>query len=280
LRTRSHLAEWRRLLDRVLEAWPQGELRTARADVLGVAAELAAWHTDYNRARQLTEEQVALLDQVGDNARLASAFSTMAWGNLMERPEAAVALFERSLAKSAEAGDDTSRIGALQGLAIAQLRLNKLDDARSTALAAIQVGNETGDQYTNLFNVMTLGMIALRKGDRPESARLFADALRRAHSAGASIGIAVTVDAIAMLTLEDGNVGVAARLALAADRLRQDGGGAPTLELVGDRNIIDQVRDADPAALEAARASIGDFTTEDAIAAAFSAADAIESTRA
>ena len=277
LRTRGHLAESRKLLDRVLATWPQGELRTARADVLGVAGELAAWHTDYNRARELTEEQVALLHQLGDNTRLAYAFSNMAWGNLMERPEVARGLFEQSLANSTESGDKKSRLGALQGLSISQLRLGELEAARSTALAAIEAGDEARDQYTNLFNIMTLGMVELRSGDRAQSARLFADALGRAQSAGASIGIAITLDAIGMLALEDGKADVAAQLALAADRLRQEAGGAPTLELVGDRNIMDQVRDADPAALERARALIGQITTDDAIAAAFSEAAAIES---
>jgi len=79
-----------------------------------------------------------------------------------------------------------------------------------------------------------------------------------------------------MLALDNGNADAAARLALAADRLRQEAGGAPTLELVGYPKILDQVRQADPAALERATASIGEVTTEDAIETALSTAAAIE----
>jgi predicted ATPase len=274
-RTRSHLVEARRLLDRVLDAWPADQLPAARADVLGVAGELAAWHADYGRARELTEIQIALLAEVGDRARLAQAYNNMAWGNLAQRPEASRDFFEKAIAVATEVGDDKNQMAALQGMAIALFRLGELQRARETALAAIDVANVSRDEYTNLFNIMTLGMIESRLGSPGRAAQLFADALHRAEAASAEIGMVVSLDAISLLVFERGDTERSATIALVSDRVRREVGGAPTMELIGYRAILDRIREKDPTTLERVAATISNVTTADAIAAAYSAAAAI-----
>jgi len=270
LRTRSHIAESRRLFDRVLDNWTPDELPGERADVLGVAAELAAWQMDYGRARQLTEVQIAVLDETGDRPRLSQAYNNMAWGTLVERPEVARDMFDRAIAIAADVGDLKNEMTARQGLAIALLRLGDLQAARDAAQEAIDVANQTRDQYTNLLNIMTLGMIEWRMGDAGQGAKHFGDALSRAEAASAAIGVGVSLDAISLLAFEHGEVERAAVMALVADRVRRESGGAPTMELIGYGAILDVIREKDPQTLERVAASIGDVTMADAIATAYS----------
>src|SRR6186713_1840147 len=50
--TRSHLAEGRAMLDQLIAASSAADLQQQHGEPLGVAAELANWHTDYARSAQ------------------------------------------------------------------------------------------------------------------------------------------------------------------------------------------------------------------------------------
>jgi tetratricopeptide (TPR) repeat protein len=279
-RTRSHIAESRRLLDRLLSEWPAGEFQAARADVLGVASELASWNTDYARSRELTQVHIDLLSQLGDTAGLAQAYNNMAWGNLLMQPDVAREMFEKAVELAHEVGDAKNLVTGNQGLAIALFRVGELEEARRTAQIAVELAHESGDEYTNLFNIMTLGIIELRMGNRARCAELFTEALHRADAASAAMGTIPALDAISLLAFESGAIGDAATLALVAERLRAEIGGAPAMDLVGQGRMLDRIATADSAALEQARTTIATVTTEDAIATAYSVTAAISSTAA
>ena len=137
------------------------------------------------------------------------------------------------------------------------------------------MGDRFTDEYTKAFNILTLGMVEVRLGDYASAARWFMDALGRAQAAGADIGVIVSLDAIAVLQIESAkDVDLAARLALVADRMRRDVGGAPTLELIGYGAVLDRLAEHQPDALERASRSVADVTTEQAVAAANAAATA------
>ena len=63
------------------------------------------------------------------------------------------------------------------------------------------------------------------RASRHEALRQYGDALRLAHAAGAHVGIALALDAIASAALDRGEVDRGIRLSSAADRLRKDIGG-------------------------------------------------------
>ena len=122
---------------------------------------------------------------------------------------------------------------------------------------------------------MTVGLIDLHMGNRDSAALQFADALRRSEAVGGQIGIVVAIDAIAFLAFDMNDAATAALLAVAAERLRQEIGGAPTMALVGGQPILDKVRDRNPAELARAQATAPDLSTQQAIAIAYSVTDAI-----
>jgi predicted ATPase len=274
-RTRSHFAESRRLLNRVLEALEPLGATHARADVLGVAGELAAWQGDYEQARSLSGAQIATLEAIGDRPGLAMAWSTVGWGNLTTQADVAHQAFERAVGIAREVDDLPVLQGALQGDAIALLRLGESGLARAKALEAYEVGEVASDEYTNTFNVMTVGLIDLHMGNRDSAAVRFADALRRSEAAGGQIGIVVAIDAIAFLALDMNDVATAARLAVAAERLRQQIGGAPSMAIVGEQPILDKVRDRYPDELARAEANALELDTQQAISIAYSVTDTV-----
>ena len=274
-RTRSHFAESRRLLERLLEASSALGPTRAYADILGVAGELAAWQGDYEQARALSGAQIATLEALGDRPGLALAWSTVGWGNVSTQPDVAHRAFEQAVGIAREVDDLRVLQGALQGNAIALYRLGESDLARSTALEAYDVGRAMGDEYTNVFNVMTVGLIDLRTGHRKNAAERFAVALRTSEAAGANVGIIVALDAIAMAALDGGDVAIAATLTVAAERIRREVGGAPTMALVGQEPMVERLRAADPELLANAERAAPDLSTEEAIALAKSVAAAI-----
>jgi len=273
-RTRSHLAEACALLERVLRDLSFGSDEAARAKVLTAAAELANWRGDYQRASEWTNELLELLERRGDKAGLAQAYHNVGWSNIAANPEAARDGFERAVQAGRELDDAPLLLGAEQGLAIALFRTGEPERARAAALAAIDVGNAIRDPYSNSFNMLTLGFIELNLGDQVSCAHRFTAALESAVAAQADVGIITALDAISWLMLERGDVKIAARLSFTAERMRNEIGGAPTMELVGVGRTLDRVRERDEAMYLAVAAETP-LTKEAAIDAAHAALAAI-----
>jgi len=82
--------------------------------------------------------------------------------------------------------------------------------------------------------------------------------------------VVVAMDAIGLLALQLKDIASACRLAVAGERLRQEIGGAPSMAVVGERAILDRVRELDPDELARAEAMAPDFSLEQAIALAYS----------
>ncbi len=264
-RTRSHLTEARRALDELIEESSNDELSVERGDALGVAAELAAWHTDYARAQELTEQWIAMLEQLGDQQRLGQALGGTGWANLVARPEVARDAFRQSVALSGEA-DGRARMGSLQGLSLALFRVGELDEARVVAQQAVDLGEQLGDAHTSAMNYLSMGMIELGSDNEPAAARYFVEGLHRAHAVGAKIGIELALDVIALVAIRHGETATAARLGTVAERLRREMGGGPSADLIGLEGPVVQARAAlEPADFERAVAE-GDAMSVDTAA--------------
>ncbi len=274
-RTRNHLGESRRWVDRILESWPDGGPIKARADLLGVGAELASWNTDYATSRAMVNTQIALLDGIGDKSGLAYAYDSLAWSYLMQDPAQARDTFEKALRLAVEAADPANELAALQGLGLALLRLGDLEGAHRISVSAIDKGDHFKDEYTKAFNMITLGSVEMR-GNYPLAAEWYTNALNRSNAAGAQIGVEIGLDSLAVLLIECGaDLEVAARLAFVAERIRRELGGAPTVELGGVQLPLSRIRESDPDVVERAEAAAVGTTTEQAVALAVSAAQRI-----
>ncbi|HEY5489133.1 MAG TPA: hypothetical protein VIK00_04770, partial [Candidatus Limnocylindrales bacterium] len=264
-RARSHLTEARASVDQLLAAAADDPPSAQYGDALAAAAELSAWHTDYPRAREHSGRAMAMFEQLGDRGRLADALGGVGWSNL-DRPEFARETFERALSVGADLGDSTSRVGSLQGLSVALFRLGKADEARVVARQAIDMGERLGDYHTGAMNFLTMGMINLASDDEPAAVALFSEALRRADEVQSSIGLALSFDTIAVVALRRGQLVTACRLAAAAEKVRRQAGGGPSIEVVGMERPILQAK---------AQLTEADFTQAVAEAEAMSIADVV-----
>ena len=171
----------------------------------------------------MSDEQVALLEELGDSAGLAHAYDNLGWSHLVQQPELARTDFERTVEFARAADDPANELAGMQGLGIALLRLGELEEARRVSGQAFDMGERFTDEYTKAFNILTLGMVEVRLGDYAAGARWFDDALTRTRAAGADIGVVVALDAVAVLLIESGkDVDLAATLVLVADRMRRE----------------------------------------------------------
>jgi hypothetical protein len=274
-RTRSHLTEGIKLVARVLDEVSFGPEEMAQADILGAGAELANWKADYVLAQRWTAEQLAILERHDDKGRLALAYSNTAWANVSTNAEVARDYFYRAVSGAREANALAVLLGAEQGLAIALVRTGDLDEARAAALRAIEVGEQIGDRYTNMFNLLTLGYVELTVGSESIAARRFSDGLESAIAADADVGLVTALDSTAFLLFHRDDLLQAARLAQTAERIRVAIGGAPSLELIGFGRVVDRVRERDAIAFDAAAAESPQMTKDEAIVTARSALEAI-----
>jgi tetratricopeptide (TPR) repeat protein len=278
---RSHLAEARALLDQLIAASSGPEFQRQRGEALGVAAELANWHTDYARSAQLTDEWIALLESTGDRRQLGQAKVGVGWSNLSSKPAVARDAFVEAAAVARELNEPTLLLGALQGLSLALLALGENDEARTLATEAITVGDRSGDRYTAAFNFLTLGVAALRGGDARAAGTNFGEALRRFQAAHADIGIVTALDAHSELALTLGDPANAIRLTALADRMRAQMGGAPSMGLVGIDPILPRARARmDPSDFERAASEGAAISTDAGVALALSIDDGLRSTSA
>jgi hypothetical protein len=97
----------------------------------------------------------------------------------------------------------------------------------------IELGERIGLPYIISFALLTRGSVRAARGDIGTALGNFGDALRLAHAAGAHVGTALALDAIASAALDGGDVDRGIRLSSAADRLRKEIGGNVTLSQIG-----------------------------------------------
>jgi len=275
-RTRGHLAEGLNVMQALYQRTSDSPPNAERAVFLGAIAELANWHADYALGQTLSEELIAMLEGLGDEAGVGKAWASIGWANIIGNPQVARDAFVRSVEASRATGDDWWLMASLQGLSLALLRLGPLDEARSAALEAIEFGNHVGDDYTNAMNYMTLGAIELRSGDVTSGADHFAEALRRSAAAEAIMGISIALDGLASVALSLGEAADGIRVAAVAEQLRHQMGGAPTMEMAGgEQPLITARREVDPEVFEQTLREGRAMSTDAAVALGLTIAERI-----
>jgi predicted ATPase/class 3 adenylate cyclase len=230
---RNHIAEAVRALEDLLEASVADGVTVLRGRATLIAAGLLTWLADSERSRPLAEQGIAMAEQLGDVLGLALGKSSLGWSIFYTEPELALGVFEEGVAAARAAGDEPLEMEALMGQAWTHLRLGRLDEADVRASQVIELGDRIGVPYITSFALLTRGVVRAAKGHVGAALGHYGDALRRAHSAGAHVGTALALDAIASAALDRGDVDRGIRLSSAADRLRKDIGGNVTLSQIG-----------------------------------------------
>jgi tetratricopeptide (TPR) repeat protein len=215
-----------------------------------------------------------MAEAVGERRVAARSLAGLGWATLYTEPALSRTRFERAIPLARELGDTWTLNGSLQGLSLALLRTGDLDEARRRVSQSI---DEAGDlSSVNSLDLVTLGAIEARQGQEASALRRYAQALRNAQSAGGHIELAITLDAIAHSALVRGDLDRGARLSAAADRLRREIGGGPSITVAGWEEPLDEAgRGMDPGDFQAAVAKGRALTNDEAVALGLEVSNAL-----
>jgi predicted ATPase/class 3 adenylate cyclase len=266
--TRNHLAEGISVLEDLIAASSEQGATPLRARGLVVAGGLYTWQAD-ERAGSLSEQGIAMAQEVGDMFAVAMGKSGLAWSMFYSAPEQALLAFEDGAAAATAVGADALSIETVTGQAWTNLRLGRLEDARRLALEVIAIGDRVGAEYMTTFSLVVVGWVDGLRGDRVAALRRYAEALRRSHAAGAHVGTALALEAVAAAALDRGDVVRGVRLSAAAERLRRESGAPVSFDFLGLEAPLVRARSMmDSVEYEAAVNEGRTLSVEDAVAVA------------
>lgn len=266
---RNHIAEAVRALEELVSASAAEGVSLLRERALITASGLLTWLADSERSRPLAEAGIAMAERLGDLHGVALGKSSLGWTIFYTEPELALAIFEDGLAAARAVGSGPLEMETLMGQAWTHMRLGRIDEASRIAEQVIELGDRIGVAYITSFALLTRGAVCGARDDHEAALRYYGHALRRAHAAGAHVGTALALDAIALAALDGGNADRGVRLASAADRLRMEIGGNVTLGQIGLEEPLSRGRGMIPAAeYERACAAGRALTVDQAVAMA------------
>src|SRR6266545_3144848 len=221
---RGHLAEGSR---RLAEALEQGAAQSPqlRASALHAAARLATRQGDYERAAELSEQSLALWEELGDAA--GTAQSLLSLGTVAAEQgerERAIELSERAAELYRESGDRRGHALAVSNLG--GIALDQGDYARAAALSEQAYGlfEAFDDSEGMAFALVNQGFAALSEHDHKRALGLLREALRRLAELEFRDVIGYCFEGLAAVLAFTGEAGPAARLLGAAEALRESVG--------------------------------------------------------
>jgi hypothetical protein len=265
---RNHIAEAVGALDDLLAASADDGLTVERERALLHQAGLLTWLAD-ERSQPLAEQGLAMAEQLQDLEGIALGKSSLGWSRFYAEPERALTVFSEGLAAARSTGNVVVQMETLMGVVWSHLLGGNLDEARRLAHEVIAEGERTGVVYHTTFAMVTLGALDGANGDLDAALGWYRNALRRARAAGAHVGTAISLDGIATVALERGDISRAIRLAAAADRLRKEIGGRVTLGQIGLEEPLDRAaRLVDPAEFQRLVEAGRGLTVDQAVALA------------
>lgn len=239
---RNHIAEGVRALEELVAASSGDGDTVLRARGLLVAGGLLTWLGEPEGSRALTEEGIAMAGRLGDDRLLAFGKSNLGWSLFYSRAEVALELFAEATAAARAAGDQAVEMESLMGQGWTHLLLGRAAEASALADEVIELGDRIGAPYITSFALLTHGILAAERGEDARAVELYREGLRRAHAAGAHVGTALALEALATVALHAGELERGVRLAAAGDRLREEMGGNITLGELGRERPLARAR--------------------------------------
>jgi non-specific serine/threonine protein kinase len=235
--------------------WAEAALNSAareasptRAGALAGAALLARLSGDFNRARPLAEEGVAIGGASGAQRAVCVSLNVLITveGQAGDY-ERARARCEESIAVARSMGSEQLEAFALFLLAEAALHMARYDDARDAGGTALELFRAIDDRDGLALTLARLGMTDVHDGRHEQALTYVVESLEYAEALGTAETGAWCCEALAVVAAVRGEAVPAARLLGAAEIFRQTVGGIVQPAEAGARDL----------ALAAIRATLG-----------------------
>jgi predicted ATPase/DNA-binding CsgD family transcriptional regulator len=199
--------------------------RRLRATALARAGRLAWRQRDYERARALLDESVAIERALGDQVAVARRLRSLALVALTEGDtDAAIALCEQSMEVFRSHGDEQGLAWALEYLGWAHYVGSDVAAGNELMREAMAVNRAVGDPALTADALLGLAYGAHEAGDRDAQRRHLTAALAAAREAGGIVGEPDWLWATTALAANEGRYRAALRLAGGADAVSRTGG--------------------------------------------------------
>jgi predicted ATPase/class 3 adenylate cyclase len=231
---RSHLAEGRDWLERLLtlpSSQPRGPSRFRALNGLGG---VVYWQGDYATARQSYEESLAIAREIGDQRSTAEALFNLAYLDYRDGDFGAVdrhAGEARDLYQSLGDRAGAARAGNFIGLSM--FRSGDYEGALRNTREARQIVMDLGKRFEAADMGGILALSLSRLGDHAGAYRVLVDTLDMFVTVGNLPSIAPILDLASVVELEHGDVERALRLIGASDAIRERaGGGLSSLDIL------------------------------------------------
>ena len=219
-----HATEGRRWLQRAIDATSD--------DAAAPLARLEHWLGvlllqlgELHASARALEQSLAIWRELGDREQQARELNSLgATHRYLGHLDTARTLLEESVELSREIGSDTRLAAALTNLGQVESVAGDLDRASKALREALELDDNHGDVFGVALDQQSLALVSLRAG-RPEQARdLLSSSLDYVVSSGDTEFLANTLELSACITADLGDHLRAARLAGAADAIRQKAG--------------------------------------------------------
>ncbi|HZT42808.1 MAG TPA: tetratricopeptide repeat protein [Chthonomonadaceae bacterium] len=203
---RGHIHEGRSQLQRALEQGGAAEPTWARARALGGAGSLAQDQSDYEAARTLCEQSLAVSRALGDEKSLVDSLGCLgAVFIVLDDAEAARACFEECLTLSRKLGDAWSIATALLNAGLAAYALRDYKTARGLYEESLALHQELENTYGIATALGTLGNVAYIQGDYAAARRFQERSLAIRREMGDKRGIAAALNNLGITFCEQGD---------------------------------------------------------------------------
>jgi non-specific serine/threonine protein kinase len=267
-----HLTEGRRWLEAALERGLTAP-GSVRASALRRAAVFAMTQGDLAAARVFFEQGVGLARDAGDPTQVA--WSCIALGVLAVRQgdvAAARAHAEEGLTSAREVGNDILVAECLNFLGDVTRFEGNLVAARALYERAVALNKGLGSQLGVSIGLNNLGAVSCEEGGLTEASASYREALAHARAHGFQEMVSLAFDGLGAVAAKRGTWERAARLAGAAEALRDEIGAQLDLadRAFRDRYLAEVREELGEEAIEAAMAEGRAMTPEKAAAYALS----------
>jgi non-specific serine/threonine protein kinase len=227
---RGHFDEGRSWLSRSLAVVPVEQDLPARARALrgrGVFAELEG---DYQAARTLYEESIAIYRELGERRGIASCLSNLgSVAGAQGDDDAAQALWQESLVIRRELGDPLGVADLLGHLGKAAYQRGDHESARAMWEESLAISRGLRDRWGMSFSLSNLGRVALDQRDSDSARAMWKESREISRDLGDRWGYAWSLMDLGDLASAQDNYSAAEALHLECLAIRRDLGNRPSI---------------------------------------------------